>query len=241
MPDPRWRVLANKLPQGVREPARTALHKVRNSAPDAVVSPRITKLGLGRFSELGAWLADGCLVPTPDVRKRQVLHEQLVTNPIDVAIETGTLMGDTTEFLARHCRRVVTIELSPELAARARARFAGTPAIEVVEGDSGTELAKVLATVDEPALLWLDGHYSGEGTAQGESDCPLLAELEVIEAWPHARRSVVAIDDAIRFGEDPSYPTLAQAREYAMRVGWDCFTMQNDIILLHPFPQPTRV
>jgi len=135
---------------------------------------------------------------------------------VRVAVETGTLLGNTTDFLARHCNRVVTIELSPELVTQARRRFASAPSVEIVQGDSGAVLAGVLASVDEPALFWLDGHYSANGTARGAVDCPLLAELETISARPHALASVVAIDDAVAFGEDPAYPTLDQTRAHAL-------------------------
>ena len=242
MPDSRWRTAANTiLPASVRGPVRARYHSARALLPRPFAAASFARLGIGRLGDLSPWLRDGCKVPPVDVRTRQMLYELLATNPIEVAVETGTLRGDTTAFLARHCTRVVTIELSADLAARARTRFASTPGVEVVEGDSGRMLAEVLATVDEPALFWLDGHWSGDGTARGAVDCPLLAELETIGRWPHALRSVVAIDDAVRFGDDPGYPTLAETKAFADRIGWDCFTMQNDVIVLHPFPQPGTI
>ena len=100
---------------------------------------------------------------------------------------------------------MTTIELDPGLAARARERFwlrVGVP--DGLEGDSGELLKGVLAGVDEPALFWLDGHFSGvhEGvqTAHGEADTPLRSKLETIVAWPHAPASAILINNTRMLG-----------------------------------------
>ena len=46
----------------------------------------------------------------------------------------------------------------------------------------------------EPALFWLDGHYSGGATAKGDAGTPISLELEAILASP-IKNHVVLIDD----------------------------------------------
>jgi predicted O-methyltransferase YrrM len=52
----------------------------------------------------------------------------------DVA-EMGTAYGDSAAAMAETARSVVTVELDPERAAIARERLAGTPNVELLEGD----------------------------------------------------------------------------------------------------------
>jgi hypothetical protein len=121
-------------------------------------------------------------------------------------IETGTFEGEMVRRCRPHFARVVTLELDPGHASRAARRFAGDADVEVWQGDSGTLLPEVLRTVHEPALFWLDGHFSGAGTARGALDTPLAAELGTIAARGE-RRDVVLIDDARLLGSG-DYPTL---------------------------------
>ncbi len=143
---------------------------------------------------------------TPAVRKRQRLVQILRDHALSVAVETGTFLGDTAAALSRHCEQVITIELHPRLAALARLRFTDNPRVSVVEGDSGLLLPKIVAELDRPTLFYLDGHYSGDGTALS---APLLNELSAIIDGAK-KGSVVVIDDLRCIGVDPDYPSLTQ-------------------------------
>lgn len=144
-------------------------------------------------------------------------------------IETGTFYGDLLELLRRDFARLDSIELSPSLARRARRRFASDPRIRIHEGDSADVLEQVIRDVAQPAVIWLDGHYSGPLTARGPTDTPLLAEVEV------ALRSgtpddVVLIDDARLLGTNPAYPRLEEvARLCSVRAGW-AVSVECDIV-----------
>jgi predicted O-methyltransferase YrrM len=52
----------------------------------------------------------------------------------DVA-ELGAAFGEGAAAMAETARSVVTVELDPDRVAAARRRFAGLPAVEVLEGD----------------------------------------------------------------------------------------------------------
>ena len=107
--------------------------------------------------------------------------------------------------------RLFTIELDPVLFAAAQARFLGDSKIRVIFGNSATELDHLLPQLTQPALFWLDGHYSGSGTARGTIDTPILKELETI-----LRRTeqdhVILVDDARCSGSDPAHPSIEEVR-----------------------------
>ena len=122
-------------------------------------------------------------------------------------VETGTFEGEMVRKVRGAFASLVTIELSPALAAEARRKLEPYSGITVLDGDSAEILPRVLAELRDPALFWLDGHYSGGATARGALETPLLEELRVIAA--HARGvpgHVVLIDDARLLGTG-DYPT----------------------------------
>lgn len=60
------------------------------------------------------------------------------------------------------------MELSKELYEKARKRFRGEKHIELIWGYSGVEMEKIMGKLGQPALFWLDGHYSAGETARSD-------------------------------------------------------------------------
>jgi hypothetical protein len=160
-------------------------------------------------------------------------------------VETGTFLGDSVEFLKPSFRRIVSIELAHDLAERAKRRFQSEKTITIIEGDSGELLAGVLETIDEPALFWLDGHYShsctvgGEViyTALGSMVTPIIRELETVlgSEIPH----VILIDDARLFTGHGGYPTLAEIENLVPRLSRKhTVSVELDVIAVLP---PQRI
>ncbi len=120
--------------------------------------------------------------------------------PNTIFVETGTYTGDTTA-LALHCdfERVLTVELSDNWRDRYQARFGNDRRVRLFAGLSKDRLPEMLAQVDSPATFWLDAHYSGGGTARGDTLCPLLEELDLIAAHP-IKTHTILIDDVRLFG-----------------------------------------
>ena len=50
----------------------------------------------------------------------------------------------------------------------------------IVQGDSGKVLSEILLEINEPAIFWLDGHYTAGITARGVKECPIFEELDCI-------------------------------------------------------------
>lgn len=170
----------------------------------------------------------------PEVR-REILRKYGKRYGLKVFIETGTADGNTPAALLDDFDQLYTIEVGEAAYRRARRRFVNTAKVLCLWGDSAEVLPQVLKVVgDQPALLWLDGHYCGGD--RGAEDTPILAELEAIFATgpPH----VVLIDDArlfegmTHFGEH-DWPHVDAVRELAEKHGYT-YKCEDDIIRLTP-------
>jgi len=144
-----------------------------------------------------------------DAPKRRLLRETAREHGLRILVETGTYMGETAWALQRDFDRIETIELEPTLARLAGIRFRGTRNVRVHEGDSATVLPQILATLDAPALIWLDAHPSTDRTARGKP-IPLRSEIAAIAAHRRAGH-VVLIDDLQHMGQ-PGYPSREELR-----------------------------
>lgn len=122
-------------------------------------------------------------------------------------VETGTFEGHTTAWAAGEFERVTTIELSPEYHARAQARFRDQPQVRVLQGNSAERLREVVPALGRPAIFWLDAHWSGIDTAGREAECPLLAEIAIIQAA--SDKHIILVDDARYFCAPPPRPHRA--------------------------------
>ena len=113
-------------------------------------------------------------------------------------------------------------------------RFIGIDNIELINGDSGKELGKILVRINQAALFWLDGHYSAGETARGEKDTPILEELHQI-LNTEEKGHVIIIDDARLFGSDNEYPSLQTLTEIVISKRSDnIIVVQDDIIRVIP-------
>ena len=118
-------------------------------------------------------------------------------------VETGTFNGGTSLWASKHFRKVVTIEINPELS-RAVANSPACPKnIEFLVGNSAVLIADVVMQLDGPAVFWLDGHYCGPGTGDTSAECPIMDELAALRQAPGA---IILIDDARCFFGPPPPP-----------------------------------
>lgn len=82
---------------------------------------------------------------------------------IQIAVETGTLFGDSTHEMSKHFAAVHTIELAYPLYLSAVRRFLNTP-VHVYFGNSAVVLNVIVPTLAAPTLFYLDAHWSGDNT-----------------------------------------------------------------------------
>ncbi len=174
-----------------------------------------------RDPAMEAWRAAGCPFPPPQELKAAAIRAQASRHGTRVFVETGTFRGDTLHAIRSHFDVLVSIELDPALHEAAARRFASDARIVCLRGDSGKVLPEVLDRIDAPALFWLDGHFSGPGTARGDRDTPIVDELRAILRH-RVRRHVVLIDDARLFGVDPAYPSIREILDLVRAERPDC-------------------
>lgn len=153
------------------------------------------------------WRLAGRPVPPPPFVKQAIVKDYQRRFGLRVFVETGTFAGDMIDAVKPRFQRIVSIELDPGWHARAVERFRSDGHVSLLQGDSGVRLQEVLASLTEPALFWLDAHYSGPITARGVVDSPIALELAALRAHP-VKGHVVLIDDMRDFTGRDGYPTV---------------------------------
>jgi len=158
-----------------------------------------TSLEPTRRAAIYAWLHGDYLVSPPAVAKRCHLLNTFKARGHRIFVEAGTYKGATTAFFAAHADEVISVELDDALFASAKRRFAGTANVSIVHGDSLTEIPRLVARCSSPPLVFLDGHFSGIGTATGEEMEPAQSTLgRLANVCPAG--STIVIDDLRLFG-----------------------------------------
>jgi hypothetical protein len=115
----------------------------------------------------------------------------------DVFVETGTFRGDGIQrALDAGFYSVYSFESDVNLGWAARERFEGNNNVIIAIGDSAHLLGVYLGMIPQPAVFFLDAHWSGWGEP---TPLPLLDELRVIATRPYP--DVVIIDDMRLMGK----------------------------------------
>ncbi len=160
--------------------------------------------------------------------RQETLREYAARYGCRILIETGTFRGDMIAAQLDYFNVLHSIELAPHLHAAAVERFKDHSKVTIHLGDSATVLPKLLETIDEPCLFWLDGHASGGETARGKELTPIIHELETILKHP-VKNHAILIDDAREFGPGKGYPSLSKVRKLVSQT-YPHFEVSRDII-----------
>lgn len=187
------------------------------------------------YWEVVRWLARGKTPPLPRLLKQRTVRRFAQDCGLRVFVETGTYEGDMVASQLRTFATIHTIELDPILCGQARRRFVQQQHVHVHCGDSGELLPKLVSELGEPALFWLDAHYSGGITTRGELDTPIIKELRALLECPVEH--VVLIDDAREFVGRGDYPPfeVVQSLVHELKPDYVC-EIKNDIIKIYPEP-----
>lgn len=168
---------------------------------------RVTELQAGNISRLNAWRQATILEACSGVRLGSAFNGQISKHECfqdirsvvhsRLAVETGTHLGHTTAFLARHFKHVVTLEVDEALLQQAKMNCAGINNITFIHGDSSRidDLWRAAGLpVEELDFAYLDAHW--------HEHCPLREELDFV--LTRAKNAVVFVDD-FRVHDDASY------------------------------------
>ena len=189
------------------------------------------------------WIQSGFDSPAPNIVKWQVMSKW---GGNGTWIETGTYLGETTRYLSRISKYVVSLEPADQLYVEATINLKDLENVKLVHGSSETSIKGCLENLDDSQKLdlnfWLDGHYSAGFTYLGESKSPVLYELEVIGTTVDFSKSLtILIDDVRGFsstgGLQDGYPSLTFLVEWAdmKKLRWtiehDIFIMTNRVLI----------
>lgn len=100
--------------------------------------------------------------------------------------------------LRRDFKLIISVKLSLELYGKAVRRGRHEGNVRSLGRDSAKILPGIVTTLHEPALFWLDAHYSGAGTALGDK-VPWDRLKLLSDRRDPSRAPVVLIDDAREF------------------------------------------
>lgn len=148
-----------------------------------------------------------------------ILRSLAQQHGITIFVETGTALGGTLEQLHGDFAELYSVELDSAYHEYAQNHVGkAAPNVYLTHADSTTWVQTMVEALTEPALFYLDAHYSGPHTAKGKLETPIKAELRAILESPVGH--VVVVDDARLFGVAKDYPTIDWVCDYATRLGY---------------------
>jgi hypothetical protein len=159
--------------------------------------------------------------PFPTFIKKKVLKEYSSSSTIWV--ETGTLVGDTAKYLSKIAKFVYTIEPSEKYYNLSVKNLKNYENIKIYNDTSENKLNDILEIIkpNSDVCFWLDGHWSGGDTFKGETDTPILRELDTIERYLNNFSKLnILIDDFRIFdigNNVDTYPSKEVLIEYATK------------------------
>jgi hypothetical protein len=180
-----------------------------------------------------SWRINRFSSPSPQFVKTQVLKR----NSIDSGtwVETGTYLGDSTKFLAKNFpdSKIISLEPQKTIYDFTKFRLRGSKNVLLVNGSSEEKFEEIIIRLVGPVNFWLDGHFSGDITYQGESVSPIEKELRLIEKYNSGMgRVVVFIDDIRLFDQDlnSGYPSRNVLVDWADRNDFK-WNIEQDIFI----------
>ena len=195
------------------------------------------EVGLEQSRRVNSWIGQRFTTPAPNYVKWQVLKRW---GGSSTWIETGTYTGETTLFLSKFARTVISIEPARSFAEAAKEKFKNSKNVLILEGTSEANLDNAIASLQKDEILdvsfWLDGHYSGGDTFLAEKECPIVEELAIIEKYLNKFKKVsILIDDVRVFSPSGlnigGYPSLSDLAAWAdkKQLRW---IIENDIFIM---------
>jgi len=186
-------------------------------------------------------------MPAPWAVKMKVLERYMI--PGAAWIETGTYLGETTEFLAERSPQVISLEPAPTLWERAAQKFALSDKITILNRTSEAGFLETFGLIQSSSVcFWLDGHYSGGSTFSGLENTPIVHELELITGKVKdgtVTQVAVFIDDVREFASlnkerlgrpgASGYPPLRVLVDWAEELDLD-WIVEHDIFIARSRP-----
>lgn len=187
----------------------------------------------GHYPDYWYWKLRGEPIRSPHLVKQRAVQEYAERYGLRVLVETGTYYGEMVAAMRGRFDEIYSVEYDHALAARAAQKFASSPHIHILEGDSALKVPEILSKLDQPALFWLDAGYYGWAGLQGDKQ-RLTTELESILSH-RIKQHVILMDDARGLNGQNGSPTVDQLKQRidAMFPGHS-IEVKHDILRITP-------
>ena len=170
----------------------------------------------------------------------EIIRSIASEHSVKIFFETGTYIGNTVFGVKDAFNKVYSVELSKELANLASERFSNEPKVQIINDDSSSAINSFLKDLAEPAVFWLDAHYSAGVTAMGKQQTPIREELEAI--LKHSIKGHhILIDDVKDFNGQNDYPTAAEIIKMVQKIGYGYYQAQIEGEIFRIYPMQTPV
>ena len=145
-----------------------------------------------------------------------------LTHPIpSTVIETGTFAGAGAVRWATFFDNVYTVELSEDLYTTTKKKYNSLKNISFYNDSSPLFLKKLLPTINERCIIFLDAHGSGGETTydeiHGRYGSPILDELAAIKEYSSIDNHIIIIDDCDDLGT-MNYPSRQQVEDAILEI-----------------------
>jgi hypothetical protein len=178
----------------------------------------------------------GVVAAPADRAKRRFLLHLFNERNHELFVESGTFLGGTVEYFLPHAKRIVSVEIEPELYEAARRRFESSPSVELLLGDALEVIPRVLAEVSDAPFVYLDGHFTG-GVNKDPREVvePAPGILDKLGDLALPSGTSIVVDDLRLFGRGDGFPPLDELTSVARRsfpraaiyLGIDCLVIAS--------------
>jgi len=168
------------------------------------------------------------------LRKRRIIKSLGLKHNIQIIVETGTYLGQSTKFFAKEFHKVYSIELDLQLYKYSKNKLKKRKNITLLCGNSKEMLPRILSDLKAPSVFFLDGHASGGVTSSGEEPSPIKHELQLLENFYFIKDSIIICDDARGFDGRNSYPHINEIENLAARLNLAHPRILEDMIIITP-------
>lgn len=145
----------------------------------------------------------------------------------NVLVETGTHVAKSAIWASDWFKQVYSVEAVSHYYQRSLMNVmqSGKNNIKLYHGNSIDVLPVVLKQLFEPAVFWLDAHWSRDLEGNKPSVvCPVLEEINIIKQSNF--NHVILVDDARLFDNEPGWPSLDVV---LYELGYNAF-VEDDVI-----------
>jgi len=177
--------------------------------------------------------------PSPDFIKQQILKNNNLKN--SVWIETGTYYGETTFFLSKFAKKVVTIEADKRLAEIAKTRFISNKNIEIIQGKSELVLKNIINQNKhhKNLCIYLDAHLCTDHITglktfgSNNYGTPIIKELNIIRKNIVKGTNIrILIDDIRLFDKNfQNYPKKIKLISWCEKNKYQ-WSIEHDILII---------